>query len=149
MPDDYLNTALRMRDDAKILFEKDRYYNACYLSGYVAECYTKYVLISLVNNSNGVRYTQRDIKQLFKHDIESLMNEICNTSTMIPSQCRMDMRTKCTGIWNMSFKWNPYDRYGNNPNWGNKTVASSYLADAEAVCEYLLHLILVEGVLPL
>ncbi len=39
---DFLETLLRMYQDARILYEQEEYYNCCYLSGYVLECALKY-----------------------------------------------------------------------------------------------------------
>ena len=42
--DDFLKTAERMYNDSQLLFEGRRWFNSCYLSGYVGECYAKIIL---------------------------------------------------------------------------------------------------------
>lgn len=42
--DNYFDTAERMRDSARLLHERKQFFNACYLAGYVYECYGKSIM---------------------------------------------------------------------------------------------------------
>jgi HEPN domain-containing protein len=44
MPENFFNAAERMRDSSRLLHNTAHWHNACYMAGYVVECYLKIFL---------------------------------------------------------------------------------------------------------
>ena len=65
MADDYKMTALRMGQSSITLHLAGEFYNACYLGGYVIECYSKILLKHLGTPATG-------------HALSSLTNTVVN-----------------------------------------------------------------------
>lgn len=94
--DYFYNTAARMAKSSEILHSNNNYHNACYLGGYVVECYAK-IIVSLFSTSN---------PRLFKHNVQGLntrLGEILTTNTTL-SNYILDGNTVFSSILN---NWNP------------------------------------------
>ena len=48
MDDNYRDAVYRMYESSDVLFEKQQWFNANYLAGYVLECYCKLILLMAV-----------------------------------------------------------------------------------------------------
>jgi hypothetical protein len=90
------------------LHNQGDYHNACYLSGYVVECYAKII----VGLSYG--FNSQDIAKEFRHDLNKLNKElqyILNNSPF--SMYIVDFDIEFMDIINGPSKWNPIKRYSN------------------------------------
>jgi hypothetical protein len=56
MADNFLDTAERMHDSSKELHKLNHNHNACYLAGYVGECYLKLIVDQTTSLSSPRRY---------------------------------------------------------------------------------------------
>jgi hypothetical protein len=68
MADDFYATAKRMHKSSKTLHNNSEYHNACYLAGYVVECYAK-IVVQVFGTGNPRR---------FGHSINNLNTELRN-----------------------------------------------------------------------
>jgi hypothetical protein len=71
MADDFYATAKRMHKSSKTLHNNSEYHNACYLAGYVVECYAKIVVQVFGTRS----------PRTFGHNINNLNTELGNLLT--------------------------------------------------------------------
>lgn len=93
--DNYIDTAYRMSDSVKTLRAAGQWMNACYLSGYIAECYCKLLLQS----AQSLGYVLRDHNLLHSHKISGMGNEIITDlpAVVSPSYC-VDLAAECSNI---------------------------------------------------
>lgn len=80
---DYLKTLERMYKDSRILFEKEEYYNCCYLCGYILECALKYILLKFGRKEDGSQFSIADLKR--------------DTHNMAKLNQRLESWINCTG----------------------------------------------------
>lgn len=104
--DSFFDTANRMYKSSKTLHDNSEYHNACYLAGYVIECYAKI----LVQRAYG--FDNKTVASEFCHDLKSLNKELkyifTNTSEPLYG---IDMSTVFETILSGIYKWNPIKRY--------------------------------------
>lgn len=74
-PTDFLKTLERMYTDSRILYEKEEYYNCCYLCGYVLECALKFILYRCGRRLDGEVYTVDDMKK-FAHNTHGMTSHV-------------------------------------------------------------------------
>lgn len=123
--DNYYCTAERIYEDVDLLFREKRYFNTCYLGGYVLECYAKLVL----NQIFGV--TMIELKK-FSHRIDDINKEllqyisISTTGGSAPGTYLFDLKAKCPTVCTSSEKWNPNNRYDDGTGLWGAAVAQSY-----------------------
>jgi|GEM_PF-2252115 hypothetical protein len=103
--DNYYDTSRRMFNSSKTLHDNGDFHNACYLAGYIIECYAKIVI--------GLSYgfSHSDLGGIFKHDLKKMdreFNYILTHSSLSPYMVSMttDFPTILSGE-----KWNPMKRY--------------------------------------
>ena len=126
--DSYYDTAQRMYKSAKILHNNSEYHNACYLAGYVLECYSKIVV--------GMSYplTHQELSKEFSHDLEKLRKELdyILASSSISAHIR-NLRAECPTIISGQFKWNPIKRYIQDRDRWNQANSNNYQSEVEIV----------------
>lgn len=109
MADDFYATAKRMHKSSKTLHDNSEYHNACYLAGYVVECYAKIVV--------GLSYdfTSVELAKEFSHDLKKLNKELEYIVTHSSySPYIVDMRSDFATILLNVTKWHPTKRYSSN-----------------------------------
>lgn len=109
MNDDYRDTAYRMYESSDILFQRQQWFNANYLAGYIAECYCKLVLMASAEQGHSFSHERRNIRD-FGHKIVDLNDETALVSfegCAVSAYC-LDMRSICPNILD---HWNPNRRY--------------------------------------
>lgn len=107
--DNYYDTAKRMYHSSKILHESQDYHNACYMAGYVVECYAKII----VGISHKFNYSE--IAKKFSHNLTDLDKEL--KYILVNSALAdyiVDMNSDFSTILSENSKWNPIKRYSNN-----------------------------------
>jgi HEPN domain-containing protein len=120
MADNFLKTAERMYESSGRLHNDGHHHNACYLAGYVAECYLKI----LVENTLSVP------ARAYSHKISDLHYAL-SSSTTIPNNFRtylLDMPTDCPNIHS---SWNPAKRYDDASGWDNPTLSLDFQVERE------------------
>lgn len=107
--DNYYDTAQRMYKSSEILHKNQDYHNACYLAGYVVECYAK-IIVGVTYKFN---YTE--IAKEFSHNLKDLNREL--KYILIHSNLTeyiVDMKIDFCTILSGNSKWNPIKRYSEN-----------------------------------
>jgi HEPN domain-containing protein len=107
--DNYLKTAERMYDSAKILHQANHSFNSCYLSGYVAECYAKIMYYKLAHGR--VRLKSHDTIDILSN-VSSLL-----TSSSSYNKYLIDMPIECPNMCAGAAKWHPFERYSDIHPW--------------------------------
>lgn len=126
MADNFIHTAERMRDSSNILHLNKDYHNACYMAGYVVECYLKMFLnFSLLRPGVNPRH--------YGHDINSLSTDLhyAATSSVSASAHKsyvIDVQTECPYIIQ---SWNPFNRYEGNPSQWNEIMSQNFNLEKE------------------
>lgn len=114
MADNFRVTAERMRYSSKLLHENNHYHNACYLAGYVCECYIK----AIVERSSMTRHLYGSGG--YNHNLLALNTDLqyaITSGSTIPAQFRpflLNLTVDCASITN---DWNPNSRYDDTSGW--------------------------------
>lgn len=115
MADDFKITARRMAQSSITLHQASEFYNACYLGGYVVECYTK-IIIGIL----GVSHRNEHRIDLLINNVESnylLMNSTATTQ-LTKAKVMSDLSSDFSGIQST---WHPIKRYGGAGLWVEST----------------------------
>lgn len=113
MPDNYRITAERMSDSSIRLHSNGQYHNACYLAGYVGECYLKLLVNLALTRPGGARAYNHSLTAM-NTDLVPLMSGTASYAAYI-----MDMRIDCPKM----LSWNPNLRYDDSSIWnGGKST---------------------------
>lgn len=134
--DNYKDTAYRMYEDAEILLNNNKWFNCCYLSGYVLECYCKLVLSNALANGvisgRGVRNYSHNVGNM-----ESDINMILLSGHQLSRYC-LDLMSRCNNILS---GWNPNDRYNDDGTvWDNNIMAEKYKGECDILIEQILQM---------
>ncbi|MDI9869536.1 hypothetical protein [Flectobacillus roseus] len=112
--DNFYDTAIRMQKSSEILHNNGEFHNACYLAGYVVECYAK-IIVGLTYG-----FVENELAKEFSHDLKKLSKElqyIMNDSQY--SGYIIEMRVNFSSILLGNSKWNPIKRYiSSSECWG-------------------------------
>ena len=101
--DDYKETACRMHLDSELLFNAKRWFNTCYLSGYVVECYCKLIL-EMNPDDNGRRHSHK------LDEMQKILHNYALGQNAYSSYC-VDVASICPNIIN---NWSTGLRYGDD-----------------------------------
>lgn len=104
----YLRTAERMLQSSKILHENKQFFNACYLAGYVVECYQKIVIQILDSNPRKIH----DLDELKEH--YKRLKATGRGQKLVKESLAIDIEAKCPSIFQ---SWNPTHRYDDTHQW--------------------------------
>jgi hypothetical protein len=117
MSDNFLVAIERMRDSSRNLHGTSHFHNACYLGGYVVECYLKILYgLSTLNHAAGPRTYSHNLGALNADLIYNLTSS-ASTSRMRPYS--IDIATECSTILST---WNPVNRYNDGSiGWDEQT----------------------------
>ncbi|MBM7615417.1 hypothetical protein [Alkaliphilus hydrothermalis] len=133
MKDDFYATAQRVWKDANILNNTPNntsYFNTCYLSGYILECYGKLL----------IEASEVGKPDSFGHNIRRI-NEVINKTVSFDqtySKYCIDLNTKCTSIYKGKHRWHPNNRYsGSSTLWNTKEVADKFINESEIVMDII------------
>lgn len=135
--DNFYKTAERMDGDAQSLYNDERWFNCCYLSGYVAECYTKLVLSKIL--------TYEDVKK-FSHQLTKLGRELLNkfndlmTVGNVPSAFLHDLKHLCPTVCIGHQKWDPKKRYHDGNGLWEKNTAEKYREEIAALFKIIVRM---------
>lgn len=132
--DNYRLTAERMYDSSKILHEKQHFFNACYLAGYVGECYAKLLYrVIVLQDPNRT------------HNSAAILSNPAFMSTLPSSphnRYSIDFANICP---QMSGRWNPIYRYSDTHSW-DSTTSLAFQQEAELIFDKIIEM-LVDGVI--
>lgn len=145
MPDNYHDTAYRMYDSSRLLYEKAQWFNANYLSGYILECYCKLVLILYSQDGRPFSGSHSTIRS-FGHQLSDLKNEIdliSLTGCAASGYC-LDILITCPNIYR---NWNPNRRYEPDSSILNtESLAEKIHAETDALIDMIMQME-IDGVL--
>lgn len=132
MADNFIDTAERMRDSSNTLHCEKDFHNACYLAGYVVECYLKlFMRFSLPTPAATPRGYGHDIKNL---GIDLFYAATSSASASAYRNYILDAQTLCPNIIN---SWDPFKRYEGNPTQWNETMSISFQSEKEKCFDML------------
>lgn len=99
--DNFYDTAKRMQKSSETLHNNGEYHNACYLAGYVVECYAK-IVVGLFSATRTPRS--------FGHNIVNLNNEL---QYLLGSNSSLSayIVNGSTDFSQIISSWNPHNRY--------------------------------------
>ena len=121
MPDNFFVAAKRMNDSSKVLSDSNQYHNACYLAGYVGECYLKLLVESISTLGPAKKYS---------HQVSKMYTDIdhaITSGTGIPQfrQYLIDMAVDCPSMQ----KWKPEIRYEDTSSWSDVAIDAAFQAE--------------------
>lgn len=123
MPDNFIKTAERMHDSGKQLDECGHYHNACYLAGYVGECYLK-LIVGKIPNLNNPRNYGHKISDM-ERDIHFTLTSATNLGTL--RAYLINMAVDCPNI----HQWSPNKRYDDASGWDNPIASAAFQLEQE------------------
>jgi hypothetical protein len=124
--DDYYIAAERMWKDTNILKNNHRWFNTCYLSGYILECYGK-LLIQNYTSKKPIDY---------KHNLKELNKTIQTEIALLEGASKyvLDFKTNCNTIYEGHEKWSPKKRYSAQKGvWDSEATADKFVNEAEKI----------------
>ena len=134
MPDNFFVTAERMNDSAQVLHEGHHHHTACYLAGYVAECYLKLLvakepaittpITGRGGYSHGVRRMNGDLHHAISNGIA-----ISGLGGYL-----IDLLLDCPNIY---FDWDPSKRYDDSAAWDNQTTSDNFQSERKKCFEMI------------
>ena len=137
MPDNFYITAERCLNAAVALniSPTDHKHLACYLSGYVAECAAKQIIMVVFSAS------PKDIKKAFSHGLTALSDWIQLIALdpaghSIPLSHLPDFHSDAAQIL---AKWNPNNRYSNSCGWDG-ACSTNFIGEATSIMTKLAQL---------
>lgn len=127
MSDSFLDTAKRMYSSSKLLHNNNDFHNACYLAGYVVECYTK-IIVEKYSSNQGNNRTARSFSHNLNH-LNTEMQYILSGNSALSSY----ILNASTDFINIFTKWNPVSlRYVDNTNKINsKNISDDFQAEID------------------
>jgi hypothetical protein len=132
MADDFYATAKRMHKSSKMLHNNSEYHNACYLAGYVVECYAK-IIVGLSYD-----FVPSELGKEFSHDLKELNKELQYVITYSTySAYIVNMRTDFSTILLNVTKWHPIKRYTSNTNTWNQQNSNDFQAEIQLAMQKL------------
>ena len=135
--DDYFDTAQRIYNDITILRNSNKWFNTCYLSGYIMECYEKIILNEVLNVPNA---------RGFSHDVDRMADEIHRLYTAylvgggVPSKYIVDIRRACASLFDGDNSWHPTKRYRNQTTIWGQTIAELFYNETDGIMMLLLEM---------
>jgi hypothetical protein len=127
--DNYYTTATRMWNDANLLWSStsaNSWFNTCYLTGYVLECYGK-----LLINAGGIGGS-------YGHDLKDIHRTIQTQVALNSSLAKycLDLKSVCNNIYEGHQKWDPKKRYEDNPSlWGSNSIADTFINESKVAMD--------------
>ena len=137
--DNYYVTAQRMYSDLEVLYKENRWFNTCYLSGYVVECYSKLILSQILG------MTQTQVRN-FRHDLQRINIELQTilptliSGGRIPSSFLVDINCLCPNICSGSQSWHPEHRYSDGVGFWEETIAKDYYTEVNKLILILIEM---------
>jgi hypothetical protein len=130
--DNFYDAAKRMHNSSQILHNNNEFHNACYLAGYVVECYAKII----VGLSYGL--TQEELAKEFSHDLKKLNRELQYIlSHSQYSAYIVDMKTDFVSLISGNLKWNPVKRYVVSSNNWNQSNSDNFQNEIQVAMQKL------------
>jgi hypothetical protein len=132
MPDNFFMTAERMHDSSKNLHSATHYHNACYLAGYVMECYGKILVQKAVIRN----------PKMYSHNVVNINTDLIaylassSASTAFWRKYIIDISLECPA---MLRGWNPNHRYEDAILW-NDHASENYQKEQEKCFEKIIEM---------
>lgn len=135
--DNYQDTAIRMCDSSTILYRNKQWLNACYLAGYVVECYGKRMVELEAESGDFEGQATRG----FSHHIDNLNEYVKNIAVMgspLSAYCK-DLEVICPVLLS---GWNPFTiRYASNSHeWNTEETAEKIYKEMEALADTIIQM---------
>ncbi len=135
--DYYQDTAIRMCDSSTILYKNKQWLNACYLAGYVVECYGKR-MVELAEESEAF---EGQAARSFSHQIVDLNEYVKNIAVMgspLSAYCQ-DLGVMCPVLLS---GWNPFTiRYASDSHeWNTEEIAEKIHKEIEMLAETIIQM---------
>ncbi len=144
MPDNFFVASERMYDSSKVLHESSHFHNACYLAGYVLECYGKI----LIEKAMGGR------PKSYGHDLTRMNTDLgyfLSSGSSGGGSFRkyyFDSVIHCPGLRGTLpgiDRWDPFFRYSDSANWNQ--LASGHFQNEKEICFEKITEMYIDGVI--
>jgi len=126
--DNYFITAERMSQSSLILHRASQHYNACYLSGYVVECYAK-ILLSKIGISKKIH----DLSEL-RTVLNYTLSGASSITTTGMGRYLIDILAACPNMVSGPMKWDPMFRYDDLYPW-DQNMSTLFQQEADKCLE--------------
>lgn len=142
----FLETMGRMYRSSRILYEKEQYYNCCYLCGYILECALKYILLTFGRDENGEKFSVDMLKTNYLHNTHKLNRQLeacISSSDGIPPKYRINCRQKAPYMFEGrggQKAWSPEYRYGEHPMWDKKEFCDHYMEESDYIFSFIMEI---------
>ncbi len=125
--DNFYDTAIRMQKSSEILHNNGEFHNACYLAGYVVECYAKIIVENYSQNT----------PISFKHNLNRLDTEL--SSILSGNSSLSQYILYCSIDFSMILsKWNPFNlRYADISNTLNSQDSGRFQSEIQLAMQKL------------
>ena len=138
MPDSYLNAIERMRDSSRLLHGSKQFHNACYLGGYVVECYLK-----ILHSLSSLQRPAGRGRGAYGHNIQALNADLVyaltsSTATARMRQYLLDISIECASIL---ATWNPNYRYDDGTIGWNEPTSNAFQSELEKCYEKVIKML--------
>lgn len=133
--DNYIDTAYRMYDSSLQLKKVKQWLSACYLAGYIVECYCKLTLQCAINQG----YVLSDFRLMSSHKLSDMGNEIIvGLPGIISATYCVDISAVCSNLAN---GWGVSLRYASDSHgWNNEQMAENVTAEIDKLMEIILNM---------
>lgn len=108
----YFQTAERMLQSSKILHENNQFFNACYLAGYVVECYQK-IVIQILDSNPKMIHDLDELKEHYKR-----LKATRRGQRLVKDSLAVDIEAKFPSVFQL---WNPTHRYDDTHKWDEES----------------------------
>ncbi|WP_162996423.1 hypothetical protein [Mucilaginibacter celer] len=135
MAENFFNAAERMRDSARVLHDSSQWHNACYLAGYVAECYFKIFLqFGIVSGS----------PRSYSHNFQRLSVDLIYAATSSATAAAyrpylLNVNIECP---NISSNWIPGGRYFDTASEWGEILSNSFQVEKEKCFEMITKMVI-------
>ncbi|MBN2091615.1 hypothetical protein JW964_18520 [candidate division KSB1 bacterium] len=134
--DNFYHTAQRTFKSSQTLHANAEYHNACYMAGYVVECYAKILLGLVYGTACGeLKDYAHDMKRLNK-EIQYLLSD-STIGTSLNSAYILPLARYFSVISHGNKKWNPIKRYVHNSQEWNHNDSINYQNEVQIAMRIL------------
>lgn len=129
----FYDTAKRMYKSSETLHNSGEYHNACYMGGYVIECYSK-IIVGLAYG-----FTDNEWAKEFSHNLKDLNKQLqyILSNSQVYSQYIVDMNIQFSTIVSGSSKWHPNKRYSINSACWNQANSADFQQQIYSAMQHL------------
>jgi hypothetical protein len=129
--DNFYATSERIYNDLCLLYKEKRWFNSCYFSGYIIECYAKLILQKMGKTPREIRTFSHSINKL-DLALQSYITNLLIGGIVPPSYIR-NINVVCPNISSGLQAWNPESRYDEGIGFWDESTANLFFNEADDI----------------